>query len=137
MTPAIIERFCYAEDGTFGVMSVGDITIYTVERPWLNNQPGISCIPCGDYNCAPRHYHRGNYAAIELKEVPCRTHILIHKGNLPKHVQGCVAVGSYTGCLSGQWAVLNSAGAFNQLMDIVGGKNFKLVIKNKVGGLLP
>ena len=45
----LLERFCYHPEGTLGVMTVGsDTEFYTVERPWEENLPRISCIPEGD-----------------------------------------------------------------------------------------
>ena len=56
-----IERFAYAEDGTFGSVVVGGYRVYTVECPWLENRVGLSCIPEGVYRCVPTFYERGEY----------------------------------------------------------------------------
>ncbi len=45
-----------------------------LERPWLNNRAGVSCIPAGTYIVGPRRFLRGGYDAIEVREVPGRTH---------------------------------------------------------------
>ena len=133
MNDLTITRFARAPFGVFGSMDVDGATLYTVEKPWLNNQPSISCIPTGIYRCKPRWYYRGGYDAIEITDVPDRTHILFHKGNRPSDFAGCIGVTSYLGCLNGDWAGLNSAAAFERLMDELGDKEFDVEIKNDVG----
>lgn len=113
-----LERFAYSPMGTFGTLWLPDNElVYTVERPWLNNEPRISCIPEGVYECIPRRYNRGGYDAVHITNVPNRSLILIHKGNTMHNVEGCVAVGAHLGSLEGTWAVLNSANAFTMVMQ--------------------
>ena len=107
-----LERFCAAETAVFGRLLAPSFSCFTVERPWLDNRPFVSCIPEGLYPLRPRRYNRGGYETFEIADVPGRTHILIHRGNLPRHVQGCVAVGRALGCIGGEWAVTQSAAAF-------------------------
>ncbi len=107
-----LQRFAYSDLGTFGRLLLPSFSCYTVERPWLNNRPFVSCVPEGTYRLEPRRYNRGGYETLEITGVPNRSLILIHKGNLPRHVQGCVAVGRRLGCLEGTWSVLESAQAF-------------------------
>lgn len=108
---------------------VDDVLLFTVERPWLQNQPYISCIPEGKYLCYSRPYYRGGYDAIALADVPMRSHILFHKANRPVDLAGCIAPVSYLACLDGDWAGLNSAAAFRRLMDWFGGEEFELEIQ--------
>src|SRR5690554_3376912 len=42
-------RYEASEDGVFGVLQLGKYSCFTVERPWENNAPSISCIPAGTY----------------------------------------------------------------------------------------
>ena len=131
MADLYLASFGYAPWGAFGIMMVADAMIFTVERPWLDNQPYISCIPEGVYECSPRHYFRGGYEAIEIREVPNRSYILFHRANLPSDVAGCIAPVSTLGCLNGQWAGLNSRVAFDRLMRDYGGKTFELSIGHR------
>lgn len=123
-----LTRFCYAPDGTFGLMPVDGVVLYTVERGWLDNAPMISCIPEGTYTCRPRYFFRKEYDAIEVCDVPGRTHILFHKANLPHQLAGCIAPASELGCFGGQWAGLASGIAFGHLMGWLPGE-FELTIE--------
>lgn len=126
-----LTRFAYTPVGTFGSMMMPDgQQIYTVEDPWKNNQPSISCIPAGQYACVPRPYHRGGYPAIHITEVENRSHILFHRGNTELDVEGCIVTGMQLGFIQGRWAVSDSRGAFEVLMHHYGNQEFTLVIDN-------
>ena len=117
MIDLVLTRFCYSDMGTFGRITVADATLITVERPWLDNKPNVSCIPEGEYECRPRFYYRGGYDAVEVLNVPGRSHILFHVGNTMLDVQGCIAVTSRLGVLGGLWAGLDSKTAFSAFME--------------------
>ena len=92
-TKVLLRRFCNSEFGVFGDLILPDGQVLkTVERPWHDNQPSVSCIPAGIYECAPRPYYRGGYKAVEVKDVLNRSHILFHRGNTMRDVRGCIAI---------------------------------------------
>ncbi len=66
----------------------------TVEKPWLNNAPNISCIPDGVYPFVKEWSPHAQEMRIELKLVHNRSEIQVHSGNDPKHVLGCIANGT-------------------------------------------
>jgi len=132
-----IVRFAYTDMGTFGKLNIGEVDLITVERPWLNNMSHISCIPEGVYECKPRHYFRGDYPAFEITNVPHRTHILGHIGTTMLDVAGCVAVTSRLGWYNGMLAGLDSAVAFNKLMQLINDRNFVLTIKQFQAKVIP
>lgn len=104
--------------GVFGELVYGNGNhCFTCERPWLNNEPNISCIPEGQYFLALRKYNRGGYDAVELKDVLGRSYILIHIGNTMDDSAGCILLGSNLGYVNGKWAVTGSRVAFNKFMD--------------------
>ena len=105
-----------SDQGTFGKMAGPGLFVYTMERPWRNNEPNVSCIPAGKYELRPRDYNRGGYPAVEVFAVPGRTHILAHIGNTIDDVQGCICPGLGYGVVHGQWAVTSSKAAFAELM---------------------
>lgn len=103
-------------DGTFGVLLDGDVPFgLTVERPWLNNQKGVSCIPDGIYQCmrvdSPKF---GN--TFEVMDVPGRSEILFHKGNIVDDTHGCIVVGEQFESLGGKVAVVSSAKGFVEFL---------------------
>jgi len=96
-----LKRYESTSDGTFGVLKVNELTLHTVERPWLNNEPFKSCIPEGLYRLIPFTRSNGTevYALIgddvSLLQSPNakRYAILIHAGNYVTDVVGCIAPG--------------------------------------------
>ena len=130
-------RFCYADFGVYGRFSLpSGMGLATVERPWLDNQRSVSCIPIGTYECRPRMYHRGGYPAIEVCDVPDRDYILFHIGNYVRNSRGCILVNSD---ISGGDVGLRGTGsrkAFNKFMEYFG-QGFELEISNYQGGVLP
>ena len=113
----ILERFCYSDMGTFGKLKFNDREWYTVEKPWLDNENKISCIPTGYYTAERYKSPTPNRGIIwMLNRVPKRSFIQIHAGNTMDDVIGCIAVGKELGCLEGKWAVLDSKAALIELM---------------------
>lgn len=113
-----IQRFAHTPKGVFGKMLFGDGTtsVYTLECPWKQNRPRVSCIPPGDYRVQERFYNRGGYQAVEICGVPQRSYILIHVANCVDELSGCVGVGFGLGVVHTQWAVVNSRMAFEHFM---------------------
>ena len=46
----LIERFAYTKMGTLGRLTVGDLSLYTIELPWRGNEHNESCIPPGRHD---------------------------------------------------------------------------------------
>ncbi|AUR90886.1 hypothetical protein NVP1151O_45 [Vibrio phage 1.151.O._10N.222.46.B1] len=126
----------YFDHGTYSeLLFKGDVICVTVEKPDRNNAPSISCIPEGEYRLIPHESPKFGYCyALEAKTLGVgiysglRTHILIHKGNTPSDVLGCIVPGVGFGFVGGEWAVLNSTKAFTDLMTELNGEEHKLVI---------
>lgn len=131
--------------GTFGVLcdEFGNELCKTIERPWKDNAPRISCIPDGEYDLishkSPKFGHcyalDGEEQGVTIFGPSQRTHILIHVANRVDQLQGCIGVGMRFGVLKdkegrNQWAVLESRVAFDQLMKTLNGKAAKLIIKS-------
>lgn len=114
----LLERFCYSDMGTFGRLTFNGFECYTVEKPWKDNRPEISCIPEDLYTAnlyeSPTP---GRGIVWQLNKVPNRTFIQIHRGNTEDDVVGCIAVGKGLGYINKKWAVTNSRQAFIELMD--------------------
>lgn len=125
----------YFPHGTFGFFCDENHNeiCKSVERKWDDNKKGASCVPEGDYRITPHKSPKfGDCYILESMDsdivaksengVALRTHILIHKANLPEQLEGCVATGLDFGVLNGKWAVLNSRDAFGILMSHLGGE---------------
>jgi len=95
-------------DATLGIMyRDGEAICATLELPWLSNQRKISCIPKGIYKTG-RFKSPRNGEVFQLRDVPNRTAIQIHSGNIVDDIEGCILVGRTHGTLYGKRAVLNS-----------------------------
>lgn len=122
-----LERFAYLPEGTYGKLYLPDGTVlFTVERPWLNNQVNVSCIPEGTYSLikrpsyvVQRSTNNEFSAGWEVANVPGRTYIMLHPANWPQEVMGCIAMGMGFGHIPNSepyYAVLQSRVAFRKLM---------------------
>lgn len=134
-----LERFAYTPRGTFGHLRMLGLEgeLFTVERPWLENAARVSCIPEGLYGLTPQFFHRGGYPAYEIGPVPGRSHILVHIGNTPEDVEGCVALGAALGVVGDRWAVQASRSAFARFMAAMGGRSGSIVVHQCLPALLP
>jgi hypothetical protein len=124
-----LKRISANQDATFGVL-IKENTPFavTLERPWLDNTPNLSCIPVGIYQCkrlVSPHFGR----TYEVTGVYSREHILFHAGNTEKDTQGCIIVAEEFGQINGKGAVLDSKKGFNEFLSIVQGvSEFELTI---------
>ena len=82
------------EKATLGRLLFNDVPVcYTLERPWLDNQTKISCIPLGTYQGQVQPSPHFNRDLPELLDVPGRSQILMHVGNTTKDTLGCILLG--------------------------------------------
>ena len=135
-----LKRIAHTEDGTFGVLlSGGKPFAVTLERPWHDNKRGVSCIPTGVYTatrCRKSVYY--NYQdspkfgdTFVVEQVPGRSKILFHKGNLDDDSHGCILVGEQFGVLNGQTAVLASRKGFGEFLAINSDRDtFQFVVED-------
>jgi hypothetical protein len=97
----------------------------TLERPWMNNQKSISCIPVGKYRVlrcrkspdygsqdSPRF---GN--TFQVFNVPGRGNILFHKGNIAGDTHGCITVGESFDPVSQQDGIVQSGKGFAEFLQ--------------------
>ncbi len=92
-------RYCYGPDHVAGLLKFGDnleLSLWTLECPWRDNQIFVSCCPDGSYPLvafdSPDHPD-----CWVLTPVPGRTGILIHVGNTVADTQGCILIGIQQG----------------------------------------
>lgn len=75
--------------------------LFTLERPWQENAPRISCVPDGVYSLEPHNGTRwkdtwalvGQTVSHFPGEGKPRSACVFHPANLPSELMGCIAVG--------------------------------------------
>jgi len=110
----------YHKDCTLGRLSLGNFQCFTLELPDLDNASGISCIPVGTYKAFKRQSQK-NGSVIELKAVPKRQFIQIHRGNYTRQIEGCILVGSSIAFLDNDQVpdVTNSGVTMDKLLSLL------------------
>lgn len=112
-----LKRIAYTEHGTFGVLLENGIPFaVTIELPWRDNKPFVSCIPTGQYACK-RFKRSSGKITWEVTGVEGRYAILFHAANTVTDLRGCVGVAKEFGILRGKPAVLSSGRGFEEFMD--------------------
>ena len=122
------------DDGTFGVLRLdGRVFCVTLEPPDRGNRPDVSCIPAGRYRCRRVASPRFG-AAFEVEDVPDRSHILLHAGNVAADTRGCVLLGREFGAVAGRRGVLRSGDAVARFLERCGGaEGLELTISEPIG----
>lgn len=129
-----------------GILSLNGAQYFTMERPWLQDQPNLSCVPVGTYELVPHTVINGVLAGLQTYALsnpdlgvfpeppasytgnnPLRVACLIHPANWAFQLEGCIAPGKARGLLmspqtnSLEPAVLSSDDAFKEVMAALGG----------------
>jgi len=130
MRQAVLTRLDMSQFGTFGQFTTDtSISFFSLERPWLDNKPNISCIPPGIYTCSMSWSPRFGRPLYLVGPVPGRAGIRIHPANLASQLQGCIALGEKIGYMDGKKALLLSQPAVRRLSEIYQNQPFRLVIQ--------
>lgn len=127
-----IKRYGSTPIGTFGELKVyNDVDVafecFTVERPWLDNEPFKSCIPADNYVLEAHDYgkYSGTFAIVggtvshQQEEGYKRFACLFHSANRMGDVVGCIGLGERLGAVYGDWAVLSSKGAMTEFIKVL------------------
>ena len=99
------------------------LTGFTLELPWRDNERQVSCIPPGKYRL--KHFHSPKFGrCLELQQVPGRDAILIHAGNYNRDTHGCILIGANLIDLNkdGNLDVTSSKVTMLRLMNSIGGE---------------
>jgi len=124
---------------TRGAIVINGETFCTLERPWLNNKPFMSCIPPGEYEVR-WHKSPSKGECWKLHGVPNRSEILIHVGNSVDDTEGCILVGEThdywgridetTGKSYNIPVVSQSRAALKRMSELLGVEPWKLKVEN-------
>lgn len=134
MKTLILRRLTTGPQGTFGALVFENAPfVVTLEPEWMDNRPATkeqqgSCIPAGEYYCKRvKSPTFGN--TFEITNVPGRTHVLFHKGNLHDNSDACVLVADKYGKLRGKNGILSSGPGYDKLMRLLSDDDtFRLVV---------
>lgn len=124
-------RYYQDDKATLGVLTIvgmQDPIFYTVERPWLDNEPNVSCIPQGVYQCVI-HQSSKNGEVYEVQDVVGRTHIQLHIANTAEQVQGCIGIGNAAGYVKSSKGVRDSILGFSAFKHTMEKQPFELTIR--------
>jgi hypothetical protein len=117
---ARIVRLEQTKDGAIGILVLdGEIFCFTLE-PDID-EVGKLYIPSGSYQCV--RFHGAKWPNTFEILVPGHSAVLFHAGNVEADTLGCVLLGSTTGKLKGNRAVLNSGDTFKAFLEKT--KDFK------------
>ena len=146
MLHATLRRDRSGDHGTLGTLVARDLPhVQIMEPPWRGNRRNRSCIPAGVYDVVP-HISPRFRRCLLVTNVPGRSHILFHAGNVGgdvelgfhTHTAGCLLPGLRRGRLHvrdrDQEAVVSSRTAFRHLMTWAAGRPFTLEIVPPAGG---
>lgn len=140
MSSVVLVRGAGSDEGMAGKLFLnGKFFCHSLELPWRNNQPSVSCVPVGVYECTWVKSPRFGWV-YALRDVPGRTHILMHAGNwagngslgFRSDVEGCILLGQKAGRLLGQRAVLSSRLAVQRFAIAMQRRKFLLTILDGV-----
>jgi hypothetical protein len=137
----VVSRVFGDDKQTLGVLSVvGDngviFTAKTLELPDKNNQPRISCIPEGEYECVftkSNSFSKSQGKDVftyEIKKVPGRAGIRIHSANFFYQLLGCIALGSSHKDINsdGNLDILHSGKTITEFEEVMERKPFVLKV---------
>lgn len=101
----------------------------TLELPWRDNQPQISCIPKGTYTC--RRILSPTFGeTYQVCDVPGRSGILFHAGNTAKDTHGCILLGAGYEITGDYYYIESSRAAMKSFRQMLSGiDEFQLEIK--------
>jgi hypothetical protein len=142
MARLTIERDPSTDEGTFGVATYGSTSWHSLELPWRDNAPNVSCIPPGVYKAIAEHSPRFGRMIYRLQAVPGRTDVELHPANFGgdrakgyySDLEGCLCLGESTGQLArpdgqgDQPAVERSGAALDGLFALTGGAEIEISI---------
>ena len=134
-SPTVTITRTYTDKETMGTLVATNggatFTCHTLERPWLNNQRMISCIPTGTYTVKWK-FHWGKFAwKYELQNVQGRSGILEHSGNYFTDSEGCILLGSDFKDINkdGVLDIINSVVTLNAYQTFMNKQDHILIIK--------
>ena len=126
----VVEIIRLEEDfelGTFGALRINkELFCSTLEPSDRLNKTNVSSIPAQQYLCIPKVSPKFG-EVYSVRNVPGRTNILFHVGNVVDDTLGCIMLGQL-GKLDNDRALLKSRVTFSEFRKIIGNEAFHLTI---------
>ena len=128
MADLVLRRVSATDHATLGVLEAGDHRAFTIERPWADNEPRISCIPPGLYELERHTSERFpdtwalSGGTVSHYPAPGRTRcaILFHAANWASELLGCIAPGMGARVHEAEdWEVTESRNAMERLRGVL------------------
>lgn len=128
----VLERQEFTNESIIGSFYIdGEFVCYSLERPWIDNVPNISCVPEGVYELVYHKYKnrtdtfalKGGTVSHYPNDEFARNLILIHPANYPHELQGCIA----TGKDKDTDRMIDSGDAFKVLINNIISKNIDTI----------
>lgn len=118
------------EKGTIGVLRVQkEVFCFTLEPPDKLNLRNVSNIPAQQYLCEKYNSHRFG-PTYQVCNVPGRSAILFHGGNVKEHTEGCILLGRAIGSVGSRKGLIFSQQAFEGFIEkLEGAPTFHLTIR--------
>ena len=105
---------------TKGVLLInGEALFTTVELPWRDNEPNVSCVPEGVFPLRYVESPSFGWVYTILNVGNGRSGCHIHIANRAKELKGCVGIGKGFGTLLGDPSVTKSGQAFDEFMALM------------------
>ena len=132
-----LKRIAQTVDGTFGAVIGTDghpTNLVTLERPWADNDPEVSCIPPGDYPLIQYNSPKHGPGTWMLQNVPGRQFVEIHIANVMDELEGCIAAGEQFGMASSKafpgltrFGIINSRVAIYDFYKLIAADEDKIL----------
>ena len=124
-----LQRIKHSKHQILGKLTINGVRYDTLELPWKDNEPRVSCIPAGRYDVVKRHSPKYGHH-FHVLDVPNRSYILIHHGNYHRDTLGCILVGIGVKDINGdgELDVVNSKAAMKELNEKLP-KAFILIVR--------
>lgn len=137
MEKVLIMRGETSDQGTFGVLEWRSHQFYSLELPWRDNKPNVSCVPPGKYLASWSYSPRFKRLMYGVAPIPNRSGVRMHAANLAgdkskgfkAQLNGCIALGKKLGWIDGQKSLLLSKPAMREFEDLMRGQIFELEIR--------
>ena len=132
MLEAVLFRFSSGIAGTFGNLNGPWGYRLSVELPWRNNRPDVSCIPLGVYPVVWTYSPRFKRHMYLVSQVPGRSGIRLHTANWPHDLEGCIGPGrklAKFGKPKPAWGVTNSGSTLHEIESIMNHQPFRLHVR--------